>query len=735
MKKFRSKESGMALLLALICIVVVLGGVMLVGRMLVSSHANTDLVTAMRLAEESAKSGIDIAVERVWNQYVLYNDNVVGNLGSYKRFINRVVARDQAIDIVVPSDPVHLDTSVAATVEAVRLLRTDTPDGVMFTIFSTGTYGEQRCEVEQSMRVSGALFNGYEYAVLANYINCILCHASFYNLDERMNKDRTKYGSFDRIKIATLEALLYRTTSADSVVAGTIYTRGQVYNEAYVPMSSSTIEKSDFQHFQFSKEHGGLTQQSNGALVRQGLKEAKIDRNTGKLEQYASLYTNYPTEQSQMTDGVLPKEFPAPYPDDNGNRYIEDEEYEQVAELLVGSIEGGVVYGVPKNGQYTQTSMPSSSNNAASVVASTGRYDGNLILVGTDANPIRLDGQVAVNGDLMMAGKVVGWGEIFVRGNSYITGDVTYKDGSQFGVAADGTKNGLSVITGGSVLMGDYLTIRGKNHSADTAKFPNSADSINVRVQTSTVNRKVGKTTETLDRGYFSPGVADAGEISTYTVDSKGKQVKRQGQQFSFTQSELQLFNNLELEKALADPAYRPRFYGIRDSQPNNIYVYTKISEEHAVRYDEPGGNVKTLSARLTQLGIRPNTILDRSSFHYMNPTNNWISEDTLRHLWWNDEMARPKNSPWKFDGLLYSNNAIFAITRSGVRHNSNSGGAMEVRGAIVCPDIGVLVAGTDQKGCESFKLFYDQRVNEFWSPQDTTRTFLHRLSYRRVTG
>ena len=735
MRKRIKDNRGMALVLALICSVVVLGAVMVVGRLVTSSHFNTELVTGMRLAEEAAKSGVDFAVEQLWNQYLLDNGGEAGNLRSYKIFINELVKRNETVALVSGEHPLVLNAASGSRVEAVSVSRTDTPAGVNLIVQSTGLQGEHRCQVEQSLRVSGGLFNGFEFAVLANYINCILCHASFYNIQERYNKDPDLYGTFDRVKVATLVALLYRTSSADSVNAGTIYTRGQVYNEAYQPISDGTIESSDLRHFRIDEDTGQIRQNADGSLLRAGLQQADVD-DEGHLEQYASLYTNYPIDPEEMTDGFLPEVFPAPYPDDNGNRYIEDSEFSEVVDLLSGSVNSGIAYGVPAGGTYGSNSLPAASNEALSALSSTGVYNGNLILVGTDANPIHIDGEVAVNGDLVLAGKVTGWGQILVRGNTYITGDVTYKDGgTEFGVGADGTRNGLALITGGSVLMGDYLTVRGKNHSQDTAKFPNTADSINVRVNESTVTRTINSKTETLDRGYFSVGAIDAGEVATYAYDANGNRVKRQGQQFSFTQSELQLFNNLELQKALADPEYRPRFYGLRDSQPNNIYVYTKVSEEHAVRYDEQGGNVKLLSARLTQLGVDPASILNRASFHYMNPTDNWISEDILRQFWWNDEMKRPANSPWKFDGLLYSNNAIFAITRSKVRHNSNTNGFMQVRGAIICPDIGVLVAGSDTRGSESFKLLYDPRVNEFWSPQDTTETAFQRLTYRIISG
>ena len=276
--------------------------------------------------------------------------------------------------------------------------------------------------------------------------------------------------------------------------------------------------------------------------------------------------------------------------------------------------------------------------------------------------------------------------------------------------------------------MGDYLTVRGKNDtSQESSKYPNSAYSIRMREEnkTKTVNR------QKLQYGYFDPGVIDAGEYQATMVNESGNTVARQGQQFSFTTSELMLFNNKELEKALADSSYVPRFYGLRESQPNNLYVYDS-SDEHSVRYTE--GGVKLLTDYMIDEGISLD-ILDGAAVHYMSPDMNWISEETLRQIWWDDEMSRTsRNSPFRFDGLLYSNNAIFAITRSYVRHGSYTEGRMDVRGAIICPDLGVLVPGTDQAGCKALELAYDRRVKDFLRLEDPSEVDIARTVFRWIT-
>lgn len=735
-KQSRSK-SGMALLLALLALIIILAAVTLVSNTVQRSGKETDMALAQTQLDETCKAGVDIGVDRIWNQYKVSNGNTTGNLASYRVFLDAILpcgadtngdsVPDSAaapLALITASEPQLLGPDSVPEAQRPRVTdltidRKDDADGIFLTLAATANVGGRERSATQSIRVSGKPFSGYNYAVLAKNINCILCHAGFYDLGQKTNTDATAYNSFDRLKVASLQSLLYRSTTADSKVSGTVYTRGQVYETTGALMSAATIQGSDFKGFGFNQTNGKILQNAGtGSMTVAPLVNATMG-DDGKLHQFANLYTNYPTDAAQMTDGDLPDTFPAPYPDDDGDRIIDSTEFEQVAQTLSGAVTGGVVYGVPDGQSYASTTLPAASNDAQQALA-TGAYNGNVILVGTDANPIQLNGDVVVNGDLVMRGKVKGWGQVFVRGNTYLVGDVTYADAAgKFGEASDGTKNGMAIVTGGSVLMGDYLTIRGKSHTADTAKYPDSSFSIDSRTQNRSRTKTIGGVTQTLNYGYFDPGVVDAGQIQT----------PRQGQQFSFTASELMLFNKLEADKAGTDPTYVPRFYGLRSTQPNNIYVYNKAMEEHAVRYDETGGGVKTLSQYLTSQGYSQD-IMNRGAYHYMSPKNNWISEDALRQVWYNDEMGRAAHDIWDFDGLLYSNNAIFALTRSMARHKSNTDGKMRIRGAIICPDLGVLCAGPDVAGTESFTLLYDQRVQKFWAPQDTTQVTLARVVF-----
>jgi len=743
MWKMIRSERGMAMLVALLAIVLIMAALLLVTRQSAEAKMSTDIAVSQALLEEACKGGIDRGIARVWNDYVMGQGNTTGNLASYRVFIDEVVANGESTQIVTEDTPMVIDPTRNIRVTNVTVARQDDLFGTQLTITATatadvvgrdGATSAATQTAQQTVLVSGTPFTGFDYAVLANNINCILCHAGFRNLRQEYNTNPELYGTFDRVKVATLQALLFRQSTADSKVAGTVYTRGAVYNTNYTLMTDAQISTGDFKGYQFSDTNGKVVQNpTNGSMVTVPLAPAGTD-SEGRPVQFANLYRNYPSDPKLMTDGPLPETFPAPFPDEDGDRYVDDNEFEQIAGLLNGTIDGGIAYGVPDGQVYTGTGLPNASNGAFGALASTGRYDGNLILVGTNENPVTLSGELAVNGDLVIKGKVKGEGQIFVRGNTYIVGDVTYADApGQFGVATDGTENMLGIITGGSVLMGDYLTVRGKNHTQDTSKYPNSSLSIDVSVDSKTVSTTVNNVTQQVRIGYMDPGTIDPGQIVPTMTLPNGQVVQRDGYQFSFTTSELMLFNNEEIKRAVEDPTYVPRFYGLRDSQPNNIYVYTKPSEEHAVRYDEYNNTtVKQLAQYIAEKGY-PADILTRAAYHYMNPAGNWISEDTLKQIWRTDERSRQQGDIWNFDGLLYSNNAIFTIARSYARHKSKTNGKMMIRGAIICPDIGVLVAGPDKKGEESFTMLYDQRVREMWAPQDQTHVFFQRQVYQLV--
>ncbi len=753
-KRIRSHQSGMALVAVTLAAVIIFGAVTLIVAKVQTNKRFTDVTVERAVVDEAAKSGVETAISMLWQAYVTSNGNTTGNWASYRVFLNNYPIPNNedsdhsggqngdendengdgnfeiAAETVLIDENSAIDLANGANVDLVTVDRIDDITGTTLTITARANFGSETRTAVQTVRIAGLPFDGFQYAVMANNINCILCHAEFRQIELELNNDPLQFNTFDRIKIAALESLLFRVSGAHSNVAGTVYTRGGIFNQYGGSLNASDLAGSTFKGYDFTDTNGKIIQNDiTGAMTQVSLIQAGVD-GEGLLEQFSNLYTSYPTDGSQQTDGSLPDSFPAPYPDDDEDRVVDDAEFMPIVNSAEGSITGGVIHGVPHGSTYGNAGLPSTSNSAATDLASDGHYDGNLVLVGTDANPIVIDGKVTVNGDVMITGKVEGFGQVLAKNNAYVVGDVTYNDApGEFGISAAGTENGFALVAGGSIMMGDYLTIRGKQHTQDNSKYPDSGFSIRTREQHRSGTKSKNGTSETLDYGYFDPGVVDAGSIQSDMIDGDGNTVPRQGQQYSFTTSELMLFNNLEVEKAVADPTYKPRFYGLRDSQPNDIYVYDS-PDEHSVRYDESGGGVQLLSDYLVANGLSLD-ILTNASMHYMNPDSNWISEDTLRQIWWDDEQARPSSGdPFKFDGLLYSNNAIFAITSSRSRHKSNSDGRMDIRGSIIAADLGMLIPGNGGSA-NGLMMYYDPRVRRFFEIEDTSRVGFTRLVFR----
>ena len=95
----------------------------------------------------------------------------------------------------------------------------------------------------------------------------------------------------------------------------------------------------------------------------------------------ASFYKDYPTNEAEMTDGYLPSSIPSVIEDSNGNRVVDDEEWKShLSKSSGGTISGGLAFGVPTGKAYEGSALPTKSNEAIKQL-STGRYDGNVVLV------------------------------------------------------------------------------------------------------------------------------------------------------------------------------------------------------------------------------------------------------------------------------------------------------------------------------------------------------------------
>ncbi len=94
-----------------------------------------------------------------------------------------------------------------------------------------------------------------------------------------------------------------------------------------------------------------------------------------------------------------------------------------------------------------------------------GVYEGNLVLIGTDADPIEIEGPVVITGDVIIKGKVKGQGVIYAGRNVHIVGSIKYVDPPKWKKpdtnpsATDDdnlSKDFLGLAAKGNVIIGDY---------------------------------------------------------------------------------------------------------------------------------------------------------------------------------------------------------------------------------------------------------------------------------------
>ena len=90
--------------------------------------------------------------------------------------------------------------------------------------------------------------------------------------------------------------------------------------------------------------------------------------------------------------------------------------------------------------------------------------NGALVLIGTQSNPIRINGPVVVDNDVIIKGYVTGQGTIYCGRNIHIIGDVKYKNAPSWGHPdsndtavedSNMTKDLLGLIAKGNIVVGD----------------------------------------------------------------------------------------------------------------------------------------------------------------------------------------------------------------------------------------------------------------------------------------
>lgn len=451
----------------------------------VDSSKWTDRQVVDYKIETAAETAVAIAASDLWTSFARQSNGEAGLL-DFQTFLEHRGVTNQAVagkgsdwrvaaalhrgkdgDFVV--DGVTVDSLTIRREDAFGTTR-------LFVDCETSSHGDRNGQqaadfrVQHVYEIAAAPWEGTEFALLANNVNCLLCHTTIDNVERFYNKDSGAFDSFERVRLGSIETFHVRS-DPDSTIAGAVYMGGDAVladGSRITDWHSLSLRAAEF------GSGGTLEQDTWGGLSFGALSPASaLNPIAGE-----NLYLDYLANGTEaQVDGTLPESFPSPFSDNGGvdmntgqptpefggNRKVDDNEFDATVAGMVGTVSGGDISVIgTKSADRIRTGKKLNDLMAGNSSTLTARTDGHVYLHGTADNPIILSGDVAIDGDLVISGYVKGKGGLRVSGNVYMPTDVKYLDGVDshgdrtYGVSQDGTNNVMAIAAGGNVMMGDY---------------------------------------------------------------------------------------------------------------------------------------------------------------------------------------------------------------------------------------------------------------------------------------
>ncbi len=695
----------------------------------------------------AAESTGNLAVENLWSGYLRANGGGAGDIGSFRGYLatqgilagtNAAFGKTVSFEnrIAMPSsqgiDSVRIDD--LSLVRRDRGLSTE----LFFTVSASSRRGEghshggTRRTMQLVYSIQPASFEGFDYAILTRNVNCIFCHTKIDTTERAFNTDPALYDTFARAKVGTLESMEIRNDGkngitdqdADTLLAGTLYIRGSAYTGSAsgatgVPITDWKLQSMVSSTFD---AEGQLTADNMGNLVPNFFTPGDL---AAPME---NLYLNYPLDTAHMVDGVLPADFPPPFPDDGGldpvtgvattagasNKIVDANEFYAATQKAEGTVSGGAIYvaspGVTINSDALFKSA-SSIGNTASLGPVT---HGNVILSGTTASPIVINGTVAIEGDVVLQGVIKGKGVILAKGNMYMPTSVTYADGKKylpkdlpgmptgprtFGVAQDGTLNEVAYASGGNLMIGDYLSPSAIGGSSGSSGGGSSGSSGKGSGKTTTTTTPLISTTDPIVDGTTAGSFNFAiSEITNFNrTEWQYTQPKLPGKGQDPTKPATWTVVN----PTYKGPDYVPRFYQFGPGDAIPIYnkgtglYFDPVAEtwrgpETPFSWDMTMISVMTPGDKTNPILYDQKTGAPKATILQLTANGGWLPDQVYENATSAWEKAQTQGTPFQVDGLMYTNNAIFGI----IHRSTKFDGAMTVNGSMICADLGLLAPG-----------------------------------------
>ncbi|MEM6674279.1 MAG: hypothetical protein AAF726_15645 [Planctomycetota bacterium] len=482
----RERQTGTALF-AVIPIAILMMSVMVafVGTTVDTSRANVSELDTFR-ARAAAQSVASLAIADLWSDFEALSTGSQ-QMWAFRAHLDGIDLPDQA-GVNKPAKTSFLTTLSLATdlydrpsmdgaeIERVDVHRLDNWDSTSIVIEVDavirkgvdGSASERRSSIQETFTVSPPEWDGLDYVLLANNVNCLLCHTSIDNVNRYYNRDTSLAGTFEPVQVGSIDSMHFRE-DPDSQVAGVLLIGG----DAIMGDGDDINDWSKFNLTAAQNLNGFLVEDTFGNLDYDDL--LVYDPDATSPDPHSTLYLDF-YDYAGQTDFALPNRFPAPFPDDGGldqstltpmpenagNRVIDDSEFYTTVAGVKGSMSGGTISVLDKT-KRIETNADRSAMMSGNATGIAGVTDGNVYLHGTVDNPILLDGDVAVDGDVIISGYVKGQGTLRARGNVYVTSDLVYDDAGgpmgamrNYGFASDGVENNLAIASGGNIVVGDF---------------------------------------------------------------------------------------------------------------------------------------------------------------------------------------------------------------------------------------------------------------------------------------
>jgi len=717
--KANANERGSALIPAMMVVAMLA----VLGLSMLTAGLNGSRVVTGQSEEYKVDSAVEsvgaLTAEHVWSGYLRSQGGSAGTIDTFRAYLTSVgVANSTA-----PGTPVvgqghdflgavtlpgsGTDAFDGVEVQGLNVVRQDDGDATRLYVTVSAKSKRGKGLVEQPVAravqlvytVAPAQFEGFEYGILTKNVNCVFCHTVIDSAERAYNHDPSLVGTFEKVKVGSLESLMLRTDArpgigdwdADTLIAGSLYVRGDATNQNGVPISNWGGHMS-FRSAQFDAD-GNLVQNSTGGLTTTTFQPAGNPPQPGE-----NLYLNYPTTYADMPDGKLPQEFPPPFPDDGGidpstglasttgagNKHVDPNEFYAATQTAEGTISGGILTQLDGSDPIDSPAEITGAFQTGNVPSLPSVSSGHVVMTGTLENPIQIDGTVAIDGDVIITGYVKGTGVILASGNIYVPTDLRYLDGHSyqdgddpghptgpvtFGVAQDGTHNALGLACGGNMLMGDFLASSNNDGDGHEYVTGSSDGPFNFSLAEITLfNRTEWAHTQPLLPGYGQ----DTSDPSTWTVPNPSYIAGYVPRYYQFgPDDEIPIYNKGHV---YFDPT--------TGTWKGDSEVPLTWNEEQLTLLDPNDTQDPRLYDPVT--GQMLATLLN------LTPEGGWITDEHLQDVIETLTAQHTANTPLQVDGLLYTNNAIFGV----VPRASRYAGQMVVNGSLVCADLGLLAPG-----------------------------------------